>query len=93
MILHHIDICRQGSDVPTDERRQRVATFVGEQRGEAIDSAGRIADAFVRMFNGLPTVTSLGVAKMYHETPPTFLIATEQGRKIAYIHVVTERQD
>ena len=92
MILHKIYLCRQGSDVPTDERFQHVSTFTEDQLGEALDSAGRIADAFCRMFNGLPTVVSLGEAKMYHETKRTWLLKTEQGRKIAYIHVVTETQ-
>lgn len=89
MILHHIEINRQGADVPTEERYQRVSTFTEDQLGEAIDSAARIGDAFCRMFNSLHR--GLDEVDMDHASKRAFLLRTKSGRKIAYIHVVTER--
>jgi len=91
--FHSIIVNRQGSDVPSDERYQRVATFTENQLGEALDSAGRIADSFVRLLNAIPTAYSLGEAKIYHESIRTWLIRTDEGRKIAYIHVTTDQND
>lgn len=93
MFLHHIEIQHQGADVDYENRFQRVATFTDGQKGEAIDSAKRIADGFVRMFNNLPTVSGVGEAYVEGGLSSQILGIRTSNRRIASIHIVDEWLD